>query len=73
MVSRDKISAFAPDLEHLRTWMQEKIVALCFAELVTAVIALFVRMRDLNTELVSQLAHLRRKRPRSETAYSGLT
>jgi transposase len=47
--------------------MLEKIAALCFAELVAAVLSLLSRMRDLNTELVSQLAHLRRKRPRSET------
>jgi transposase len=35
-------------------------------DLVTAVLALIARMRDINTELVAQLAHLRRSRPRSE-------
>jgi hypothetical protein len=35
--------------------------------MVTAVLALIGRMRDLNTELVAQLAHLRRARPRSES------
>jgi transposase len=67
MASRDKISAFAPDLEHVRAWMLEKIAALSFVELVAAVLSLLARMRDLNTELVAQLAQLRRRRPRSET------
>ena len=42
------------------------IAALRFVEMVTAVIALITRMRDINTELVAQLAHLRRRHPRSE-------
>jgi transposase len=68
MGSRDPItSAFAPDLEEIRAWLQKMIAALRFVDLVTAVVALLGRMRDINTELVSQLAHLRRKRPRSET------
>ena len=67
MASRDPItSAFAPDLDQIRDWLQKMIAALRFADLVTAVVALLGRMRDINTELVSQLAHLRRKRPRSE-------
>jgi transposase len=68
MASRDGItSAFAPDLEEVRAWLQKMIAALRFVDLVTAILALIVRMRDLNTELVAQLAHLRRARPRSET------
>jgi len=68
MASRDPItSAFAPDLEQVRAWLGEMIASLRFAEMVTALIALLARMRDLNTELVVQLAHLRRARPRSET------
>ena len=43
------------------------IAALRFVELVAAIVALIARMRDINTELVAQLAHLRRARPRSET------
>jgi transposase len=43
------------------------IAAARVVELVAAVLALLARMRDINTELVSQLAHLRRRRPRSET------
>jgi transposase len=68
MAARDRItSAFAPDLDELRAWLQSMIATLRFADIIVAVIALVGRMRDLNTELVSQLAHLRRKRPRSET------
>jgi hypothetical protein len=60
MGSRDPItSAFAPDLEEIRAWLQKMIAALRFVDLVTAVVALLGRMRDINTELVSQLAHLR--------------
>ncbi len=68
MASREKVtSAFAPDLDEVRAWLQKMINALRFVELVTAILALITRMRDLNTELVAQLAQLRRKRPRSET------
>ncbi|HTR54370.1 MAG TPA: IS66 family transposase, partial [Kofleriaceae bacterium] len=68
MGSRDRItSAFAPDLEDVRAWLQQMIAALRFVELVTAILALIGRMRDLNTELVAQLAHLRCARPRSES------
>jgi transposase len=67
MAPREKVtSAFAPDLDEVRDWLQKMIAALRFVDLVTAVLALFGRMRDINTELVSQLAHLRRKHPRSE-------
>jgi hypothetical protein len=43
------------------------IAAVRFVEIATAVIALIVSMRGINTELVAQLAHLRRRHPRSET------
>jgi transposase len=67
MASREKItSAFAPDLDELRAWLEKMVAALRFVEIVTAIVALIGRMRDLNTELVTQLAHLRRARPRSE-------
>ena len=67
MASREKVtSAFAPDLDEVRAWLQKMIAALRFVEMVTAVIGLITRMRDLNTELVAQLAHLRRRHPRSE-------
>jgi transposase len=60
-------SPYAPDLEQVRAWLQRMIKALRFIELVAAVLALIGKMRDANTELVAQLAHLRRARPRSET------
>lgn len=67
MTSHDKItSAFAPDLDEVRAWLEKMITALRFVELVAAVLALIGRLRDLNTELVAQVAHLRRARPRSE-------
>lgn len=58
---------YAPDLEQVRAWLLEMIKALRFVELVTAIVALVARLRDLNAELVRRLAHLQRKRPRSET------
>jgi integrase len=54
MATREKVtSAFAPDLEEVRAWLQKMVAALRFVDLVTAV-------------LVAQIAHLRRSRPRSE-------
>lgn len=60
-------SPYAPDAAQVRSWLEQMIKALRFLELVSAIVSLVTRMRDLNTELVRQLAHLRRKRPRSET------
>jgi transposase len=68
MASRERVtSAFAPDLDEIRAWLQKMIATLRFIEMITAIVALIGRMRDLNTELVAQLAHLRRARPRSES------
>ncbi len=68
MASRDRItSAFAPDLDEVRAWLEKMIAALRFVELVVAILALIGRLRDVNTELVRQITHLRRSRPRSET------
>jgi transposase len=58
---------YAPDLREVRAWLEKMIAAMKFVEIVVAVLALIGRMRDLNTELVKRLAHLQRKRPRSET------
>ena len=58
---------YAPDLEQVRGWLLKMIAALKFVELVTAIVALVARMRDLNAELAKRIAHLQRKRPRSET------
>jgi transposase len=60
-------SSSAPDLDEVRAWLEKKIKALQFVELVAAILALIVRLRDLNLDLVKQLAHLRRARPRAES------
>jgi transposase len=60
-------SPYDPDLAQVRAWLERMIAALRFVEIVAVIMALVGRMRDVNTELVKQLAHLRRKRPRSET------
>jgi len=67
MALRDKVtSAVAPDLDEVRRWLEKMIAGLQFVQLVAAILGLIGRMRDLNTELVAQLAQLRRKRPQSE-------
>ena len=60
-------SPYAPDLARVRVWIEQRISALAFVELVAAILALITRMAELNGELVKQLAHLTRRRPRSET------
>jgi transposase len=60
-------SPIAPDLEQVRAWLKKMIAAVKFVELVAAILSLLGRMRDINAELLKQLAHLQRKRPRSET------
>lgn len=67
MATAKTTSPYAPDIEALRASLQRLIAGLQFVELVAAVIALVVKMRDINTELTKRLAHLTRKRPRSET------
>ena len=67
MASRARVtSAYVPDLDEVRAWLGKMIAELRFVEMVTAVLALIARMRDINTELVARLAHLQRARPRSE-------
>jgi transposase len=60
-------SPFSPDLAEVRAWIEKAIASMKLVELVVAVMALLTRMRDINTELTKQVAHLRRRRPRSET------
>ena len=68
MSSRASItSPYAPDLDKVRAWIEAKIAARLFVEVVAAILALLARMRDVNTELVAKLAHLSRRRPPSET------
>jgi transposase len=68
--SRDKpppiTSALAPDLVAVSTFIRDMIAKGAIAELVVAIVALLVRMRDLNTELMGKLASQSRKRPPSE-------
>src|SRR5260221_1185491 len=59
-------SPYTPDLEELRRWLDERVAALKLVELVAGVIALIARMRAINLELTKRVAHLTRKRPRSE-------
>lgn len=60
-------SPSAPDLTDVRAWLEKMIKALKFVELVSAILYLITRMRDINFELMKQVAHLRQARPRSET------
>jgi transposase len=60
-------SPYSPDLSEVREWLERMVRALKFVELVAAVLSLVARMRDINAELLRQLTHHRRARPRSET------
>lgn len=60
-------SPYAPDLEQIRTWLEKMVSAMKFVELIVAVVGLVARMREINLELAKRVAHLTRKRPRSET------
>lgn len=60
-------SPYVPDLEELRAWLQQMVASMKLVELVVAVVSLIARMRDINLELQKRVAHLTRKRPRSET------
>jgi transposase len=59
-------SSLAPDLEELRSWIERMIASLRFVELVTAILTLIGRMREMNMELRKQIVNLHRRRPRSE-------
>lgn len=60
-------SPYAPDLEKVRAWLEKKIAAALFVEIIGAVLALLGRMRDINLELARKVAHMQRRRPPSET------
>jgi transposase len=60
-------SPYAPDVEKVRAWLEAKIAARLFVEIVVAILSLIARMRDVNTELVAKLTYLKRRRPPSET------
>ena len=61
--------AVAPDLEAIGRFIREMIARGAIAELVTAVLALLQRMRELNTELMASIAAKSRARPPSETRH----
>ncbi|MGO8993862.1 MAG: IS66 family transposase [Polyangiaceae bacterium] len=59
-------SAIDPDLGAVRKFIADMLAKGAVAVLVTAIVALLVRMRDLNTELMGKLASKSRKRPPNE-------
>ena len=59
-------SAIEPDLDAVRRFIADMISKGAIAALAAAIVALLVRMRDLNTELMSKLAAKSRKRPPNE-------
>jgi transposase len=59
-------SAIAPDLDAVRRFIADMLARGAVAALVTAIVGLLVRMRDLNTELMAKLASNSRKRPPNE-------
>ena len=60
-------SALTPDLQAVGQFIREMVAQGAIGALVTAVVALLLRMRDLNLELVRKIASKSRKRPPSET------
>jgi transposase len=60
-------SPYAPDLEKVRVWLTEKLAARLIVEVIAAILSLLQRMRDINLELAMKVAHLKRRRPPSET------
>lgn len=60
-------SAWGPDLDAVARFIWEMIASGSVLTLIQAVLALLVRMRDLNTDLLKKLAQHRQKRPSTET------
>ena len=59
-------SPLAPDLEAVRAFIIDMIARGAVAGLVAAILALLTRMRDLNGELLAQLAQKRKAKPPNE-------
>jgi transposase len=59
-------SAVDPDLGAVRAFIADMLARGAVAALVAAILALLVRMRDLNSELMGKLASKARKRPPNE-------
>lgn len=61
------VSAFTPDLREVRTFLELKIKEGSFVALIAAVLYLIGRMCKYNAELMTRIAQLTRRRPKSET------
>ncbi|MBV9187575.1 MAG: IS66 family transposase [Acidobacteria bacterium] len=59
-------SALSPDLEAVKKFIADMLARGAIATLVTAIVALLVRMRDLNTELMRKIASASKRRPPNE-------
>lgn len=59
-------SPLAPDLDAVRDFITEMVTRGAVAGLVTAILALLTRMRDLNGELLARIAQKRRAKPPNE-------
>ena len=66
--TRPLTSPLVPDLAAVRTFITEMVAKGAIVALIEAILGLLTRMRDLNTDLVRQLAQSRRARPHSERA-----
>lgn len=62
-----KRHALAPDLEVIGRFIKEMIARGAIVELVTAVLGLLQRMREINAELVARVASHKRTRPPNES------
>ncbi len=58
---------YDPDVGRVEVWLKKMVAEMRFVELIVAVVALIVRLRELNTQLMRRVAHLTRKRPPSES------
>lgn len=67
MTPQHPTSPYDADLRELRTWLEKMVAAMKLVELIVGVVALIGRMRSINAELTKRVAHLTRKRPKSET------
>ena len=59
-------SPVAPDMEAVKSFFHTMLARGAIAELLASIVALLVRMRDINMELMAKLAAKSRKRPPNE-------
>ena len=60
------MNALEPDLDAVKAFILDMVTRGAIAALVSAILTLLVKMRDLNTELMRKLAQKSRKRPPNE-------